>query len=167
MNDALTTTDIFPYSDEYKERMVELLEEFYQYLLHIDPLNRLLIKPGYGEAELKKILKEIQASEGIFYIAVTNHEIAGFVTAIIYRPTPDDLLGVIPSSSGRVTNLYVSALNRQQGLGSTLLQKAEEYVKSKDCDAMNIEVFVPNEPARSFYQKMGYEARKIDQIKKL
>jgi len=158
---------IVTYDSSFEKRAVEVLEEFYQYLIHIDPLKRLLIKPGYGEVELKKILAEIEAKEGIFYIAVIDDEIAGFVTATIYRPTSDDLLGVIPSSTGRVTNLYVSALNRQKGLGTTLLQKAENYAKSKGCDVINVEVFAPNEPAQSFYAKLGYQPRKIDQIKKL
>jgi ribosomal protein S18 acetylase RimI-like enzyme len=167
MPESISQIKIISYEEHFKNQTVELLEEFYQYLIHIDPLKRLLIKPGYGEAELKKILAEIEAKEGVFYIAVINNEIAGFVTATITRQTPEDLLGVIPSSIGRVTNLYVSALNRQKGLGTTLLQKAEEYVKSKGCDVINVEVFAPNEPAQSFYAKLGYQPRKIDQIKKL
>jgi ribosomal protein S18 acetylase RimI-like enzyme len=167
MIESSTTIQIITYDNSYALPMVEVLEEFYQYLIHIDPLKRLRIQPGYGETELKKILDEIKSKEGIFYIALNGNEIAGFVTATIYRQTPEDLLGTIPSNVGRLTNLYVSALNRQKGLGTTLLHMAEEYVKSKECDVMKIEVFAPNTPARNFYEKLGYEPRTIDQIKKL
>ncbi len=158
---------IVSYKEEYKEQMVELLEEFYQYLIHIDPLKRLRIQEGYGDAELKKIREDISSKEGIFYLALSGNEIAGFVTAVIHRQTPEDLLGTIPTNIGRVTNLYVSALNRQKGLGTTLLEKAEVYVRSKGCDVIKVEVFAPNTPARNFYAKLGYEPRTIDQIKKL
>lgn len=155
------------YSEYYHAQMVKLIEEFYQYLIHIDPLKRLRIQPGYGEAELQKVLKQTSDQEGLFLLAVTNNEVAGFITAIIYRQTPEDQLGVIPSSIGRVTNLYISPLHRQKGLGTTLIHKAEEYVKSKSCDVMKIEVFVPNEAARNLYTKLGYQPRDIDQVKKL
>lgn len=167
MSDTFSQMKIITYEEKFREQMIELLEEFYQYLIHIDPLKRMRIQPGYGESELKKILDETKSKEGVFYIAHDGNEIAGFVTAIITRQTPEDLLGVIPTTIGRVTNLYVSALNRQKGLGTSLLQKAEEYVKSQGCDVMKIEVFAPNEPARNFYEKLGYEPRTIDQIKKL
>lgn len=162
-----TPIQIISYDSSYARQMIELLEEFYQYLIHIDPLKRLRIQPGYGETELKKIVEQINAQEGIFSIAVDGDEIAGFVTATIYHLSPEDLLGTIPTTIGRVTNLYVSALNRQKGLGTALLQRAEEYVKSQGCDVMKVEVFAPNEPARNFYKKLGYEPRSIDQIKKL
>lgn len=167
MTETSSQIKIVDYEEQFKERTIELLEEFYQYLIHIDPLKRMRIQPGYGETELKKILKDVGSQEGVFYLAVNGDEIAGFVTVVIHRQTPDDLLGVIPTTIGRVTNLYVSALNRQKGLGTSLLQKAEDYAKSQGCDVMKIEVFAPNEPARNFYEKLGYEPRTIDQIKKL
>ncbi|CAN5194190.1 hypothetical protein BH09PAT1_BH09PAT1_3110 [soil metagenome] len=165
-NDAIEL-NIIEYNKKYHDQMVSLLEEFYQYLIHIDPIKRLRILPGYGDAELKKVLNQIAEQEGIFYLAVAGSEIAGFITATIYRQTPEDQLGVIPSSVGRVTNLYISPFHRQKGLGTTLIKKTEEYVKSKGCDVMKIEVFAPNEAAQSLYQKLGYQPRDIDQIKTL
>lgn len=158
---------IIEFDETYHDQMISLLEEFHQYLVHIDPLKRLRIQPGYGEMELGKILSAIHEKEGVFYIALDGNEIAGFITAIIYRQTPEDLLSTIPSSMGRITNLYISPLHRQKGLGTTLMTKAEDYAKSKGCDVMKVEVFAPNEAARSLYNKLGYELRDIDQIKKL
>ncbi len=155
------------YSEAYHSQMVSLLEEFHMYLVHIDPMRRLRIQPGYGEAELKKILQQTTELEGLFLLAVAGEEIAGFVTTTIYRQTPEDLLGTNPSNIGRLTNLYISPLHRQKGLGTTLVHKAEEYVLSRGCDVMKIEVFVPNDAAKKLYEKLGYQPRDIDQIKKL
>jgi len=165
MNLSSLEIKIISFQKEYERMVINLLEELHQYLVHIDPLKRLRIEPGYGEMELKKILKEIELMEGIFYLATIGDEVAGFVTATIHRQTSEDLMQAVPSSVGRVTKLYISPLHRQKGLGTTLLKKAEEYARSKECDAMKIEVFAPNEPARSFYGKHNYQPLEIDQIK--
>jgi len=144
MNLSSLEIKIISFQKEYERMVINLLEELHQYLVHIDPLKRLRIEPGYGEMELKKILKEIELMEGIFYLATIGDEVAGFVTATIHRQTSEDLMQAVPSS---------------------VLKKAEEYARSKECDAMKIEVFAPNEPARSFYGKHNYQPLEIDQIK--
>ena len=56
---------------------------------------------------------------------------------------------------------------RNNGVGTALLEKMEEYFKNNGCEYVFISVFAYNEKALSFYDKHNYHARMIDNIKKL
>jgi ribosomal protein S18 acetylase RimI-like enzyme len=47
------------------------------------------------------------------------------------------------------------------------MEHVESYFRAQGCDVVKVEVFAPNAPARSLYEKSGYVWRDIDTIKKL
>ncbi len=74
---------------------------------------------------------------------------------------------MIPSCPGRITELYVDPLSRRKGVGRRLMQAAEGYLINQGCDALKVEVFAPNEPARRLYASLGYAVRDIDLFKRV
>lgn len=158
---------IVNYEPKYKNQIVKLFEDFYDYLVEIDPLRKLTRQPGYGENTTEQTLKDVAEKEGVFFVALDQEKVVGFTVGTIRRPTPEDLLGAEPAVNGRVTELYVDKNYRGKGLATKLMEQIEQTLKEKGCDYIWVEVFAPNQPPRNLYQKLGYKERDIDMIKKV
>ena len=74
---------------------------------------------------------------------------------------------VVPFHNGEVTELYVVPEARQLGLGTALVEACEKWFRENGCGAVHIDVFAPNAGAVRFYERLGYEARDVNQLKAL
>lgn len=155
------------FEEKHSSQIIKLFYDFQDHLTCLDPYQRLRTMPGVGEHALSKALKDVVKNEGLFYLAVDGEKVAGFVVVIVKRLTESDLLGMVPSDPARVTELYIDSPYRGKGIGSELMKKAEEYAKNKGCAVIKVEAFAPNDLARDFYKKLGYEPRDIDHMKQL
>lgn len=155
------------YNHKYKDQIIKLFEDFYDYLVELDPLRKLVRQPGYGENTTNQTLKDVEEKEGTFYVALDQEKVVGFIVGTIRRPTKEDLLGAEPAVNGRVTELYVDKDYRGKGLATKLMVKIEQALKEKGCNYIWVEVFAPNQPPRKLYQKLGYAERDIDMIKEV
>jgi ribosomal protein S18 acetylase RimI-like enzyme len=66
---------------------------------------------------------------------------------------------------GTVENLYVRPAVRGRGIGSDLLARAEASLADRDVDVVKLEVMAPNEAARRFYRRHGYEPHRVTMAK--
>lgn len=63
---------------------------------------------------------------------------------------------------GIIENLYVQSGHRGQGIGSRLLDAAEQTLAESGVERIALEVMAPNERARQFYRERGYEPHRIE-----
>lgn len=68
---------------------------------------------------------------------------------------------------GKISKLVVDESCRKCGVGQALIDKMEHYLKSVNCEYINIDVFGYNANALSFYDKNGYNIRMHNLIKKI
>ncbi|OYR59258.1 GNAT family N-acetyltransferase [Halorubrum halodurans] len=68
---------------------------------------------------------------------------------------------------GVVSNLFVSADRRGEGIGSALLAAAERELAEAGADAVALEALADNERARSFYADHGYDLHRVELRKEL
>lgn len=153
------------YQEEDRARIKTLFDDFQDYLVVLDSWHRLRRLPGCGTQFLDETLKEVLGQQRVLYVALADNMIAGFVVGTIEKL--HDRLDVIDSTVGRITELYVDAAFRGQGIGTQLMEHVERYFRTNRCDVSKVEVFVPNIPARRLYEKFGYQHRDIDSMKKL
>lgn len=153
------------YQPNDKKEITKLFEDYLNYFTDIDPLKRSIHPPGANEAYAKRMINETSQKKGVIFVAEEDKQIIGFIAGIIQRQTEDILQLQIPSTPGRVIELYVKPKYRGKNIGKTLMQKMEQYYRGKECDIINIEVFQPNKNAHIFYKKLGYSDRIIDLIK--
>jgi ribosomal protein S18 acetylase RimI-like enzyme len=87
-------------------------------------------------------------------------EIVGFVMYHVEegRYLQDQLIGII-------SNLYVRATARDQGIGSALLTAAESELAAAGVDTVSLEVLAANDAARRFYARHGYQAHRVELAK--
>lgn len=153
------------YKSEDRNTIVNLFEDYLNYFTTIDPLKRSIHPHGANEAFTKRMIRETEKKDGVIYIAEENAQIVGFIAGIIQRQTKEDLLETLPSTPGRVTELYVKPEYRGKQVGKALMQKIEAFLRKKSCDVVIIEVFQPNKNAHEFYKSLGYSDRVIDLLK--
>jgi len=155
------------YQSSDKPSIVKCMEEFGDYLAAIDSMKRTRCMPGFGEYFTQKMLDETDKNNGVIYVAEHEGRIIGFIAGIILRQSKEDLLQCIPSTAGRIIELFVDQQFRGQNIGTTFMKKMEKYFRQAGCDVSRVEVFEPNVEAHNFYRKRGYHDRSFDMIKKL
>ena len=155
---------IIEYEEKYIEEVKDLLVELQEYIVDLDKEKYNIITKEYRELYFKEKMEEMEKYNGKIYLYEENGKILGLVMGIITNEETDTYDFKAPKR-GRVTELIVDKKARLNGIGNKLLDKIEEYLKSKGCKAILIEVFGYNENALKFYDKNGYRTRLVDVIK--
>ncbi|MBU0459143.1 GNAT family N-acetyltransferase [Patescibacteria group bacterium] len=142
-----------------KAALIKCMESLQDHLIEIDPHHRIRRLSKYGEKYVADLLKKTDDNEGWIGLAEYEQRIVGCIAVIVERKDELAKLQYIPSPTGDILELYVDPHLRSKGIGTKLMEVAEKYLHSKGCDAVHVEVFVPNIRAHEFYKKCGYEDR--------
>ena len=68
---------------------------------------------------------------------------------------------------GTIQNLYVRPEYRNQGLGSKLLDIATQKLVDRGIEVVKLEVMAPNEAAKRFYRRHGFEPHRVQLAKRV
>lgn len=158
---------IIEYEDKYLEDIRDLLVELEEHIVSIDIDELDQVGENYREQMALVDLKEVEENDGKTYLYVENGKAIGLIMGVIRDYDPVDYLDYKCPKAGRVTELVVSKNARSGGIGKQLMNKMEEYFKSKDCEWMFVEVFGYNDRAIKFYEREGYHTRMYDMLKKV
>lgn len=63
--------------------------------------------------------------------------------------------------------LYVAPEHRRQGIGSALVQYAENWAKARGDRQIGLQVFESNQAAFTLYQGLGYQIQSLSMVKPL
>jgi [ribosomal protein S18]-alanine N-acetyltransferase len=106
-------------------------------------MDQACFPPGisYSRQELRGFLQ----GRGSFTLVVTNEtgELQGFIVAHC-------------GAAGHVITIDVGPDTRRSGVGSLLLQSAEDRMRAAGCRAVGLETAVDNVSALAFYKRHGY-----------
>ncbi|MBR7042152.1 MAG: GNAT family N-acetyltransferase, partial [Bacilli bacterium] len=152
---------------KYLEDVKDLLVELEEYIIKIDKDHLDRLHPEYRDKMAEIDLDDVKNNNGKCYLAVENNHAVGVIMGIVGKYDEYDYLDYKCPKRGVVTELIISKKVRSKGLGSKLMHKMEEYFKSIGCEYVVIEVFAYNDLAINFYNKQGYHARGLIDIKKL
>jgi mycothiol synthase len=96
---------------------------------------------------------DVQINPAGIFVAEEDGRVLGYVTTRI-----DSFTRI-----GRIPNLAVDPLARSQGLGSTLIRHALEYLRQQGMAMAKIETLVQNERGQALYPRFGFHevARQI------
>ncbi len=156
------------YTEADAPRVATLMDAFHDYLVDIDPNNRLCRLSGYGEATLAEELRATSDGRGVILVAADGAQVVGFVVVVLAQPlTEDDLLGTKPSTRGRINELYVTGEYRGKGVARALMDIAEARLRERGCDTAFLGVFAFNTDAIAMYEHIGYNIAGVEMMKKL
>jgi ribosomal protein S18 acetylase RimI-like enzyme len=155
------------YQPEDKIQLIGLMETLQDFLVDIDPLQRLRRLPSYGKVYTKSLLAKVRKTGGIIYLAKEGQDVVGCIAGVIEIQREEEIVGEYPSVTGRILELVIQEKNRGQGVGLKLMEKMENYFRVNGCDIVRVECFVPNASAYGFYVQLHYHDRMIDLVKQL
>ena len=158
---------IIEYEDKYLEDVRDLLVELGEYIVSIDKDNLEQVHPEYRNKMTDIDLEKVKKYDGKCYLAICDNKVVGLIMGIIRQYDEYDYLDYKCPKEGEITELIVSQNIRSKGIGKALMDKIEEYFKSKNCEYVIVDVFAYNENAINFYNKDGYHTRMYTNIKKL
>ncbi len=110
------------------------------------------------------VLRTVNKSDGKIFVVENGDIIVGFVVVMISEK--EDSPAVSLERFGYVMDLAVLREYQGKGLGHALMSKAEEYIKTKGLEWMQLDV-TKNNSALDFYLKSGYREKSIRLEKKL
>lgn len=151
----------------YHKNVKDLLVELQEYIVEIDNFQLNILSSDYREKYFDYMLKDCETNQGLIYVAVDDGKVVGMIAGFVQNYSDRDNLDYSCPKKGLIAELIVSKNARCGGVGTKLLNKMEEYFKSINCEYSQIDVFAPNENAKKFYYKNGYQDRIITMFKKL
>lgn len=133
--------------DEIVDLWVELAAGQREHGSHLDAeSNRSRIR--------ESISRQIALRE--LHVARLNDDIVGFVMYTIEGSTFSRT-----ATRGVIQNIYVEPAVRGNGIGTELLETAESALSKAGADILGLEVMAPNERAREFYRRHGYDTHRL------
>ena len=158
---------IVEYEEKYLEDVRDLLTELEEYLVSIDKDELDQVHPEYHEKMALVDLEDVKKNDGKCYLAIIDNKVVGLIMGTIPPFDEYDYLDYKCPKRGIITELIVTSKIRSKGVGSELMNKIEEYFKSKGCEYSLVDVFAYNNIGINFYDKYGYHHRMHTDIKKL
>ena len=110
---------------------------------------------GYkcDEAFVKKQLTALDEKRECVFVAVCDNTVVGFIHVEKY-----EVLYYHPMAN--ILGLAVSSEYRRRGIGRALLNKAEEWAKSRSISLMRLNSGSSRKEAHTFYRNAGYNEEK-------
>ena len=158
---------IIEYEEKYLDDVRDLSTELEKYIVSIDEDELDQVHPEYHEKMAVIGLNEVKEKDGKCYLALLDDKVVGFIMGVIVQFSEYDYLDYKCPKEGRITELIVTSKVRSTGIGGALMDKMEEYFKSKGCEYSLVDVFAYNKNGIYFYSKKGYHPRMHTDIKKL
>ena len=115
------------------------------------------IRAESNRSSVREGLSRHIVSGGVLVARTDHGALAGFVQ---FAPEGQNYEQDI--DRGVVENLYVRPEHRGKGVGSELLSRAEQQLFEAGVNRVGLEVLAPNEAARRFYERHGYEPHRVE-----
>lgn len=138
-NGIMSAIDRLLESGEFDGFEVKNLD--YPYISQIAKLEKLCFSEPWSE----NAIAESFGSGTVFFIAVKNKEVLGYVGI---KPVIDE---------GYITNVAVFPKYRRMGVAKALLKSVDQLARDKNLSFVSLEVRESNIPAISLYSDFGYK----------
>ena len=145
----------------------DLLVDLQKYIIEIDKYNLNILSDDYREKYFEFLLDDCKNNSGKIFVCTNGNELLGMVAGFVQKYDNRDKLDYSCPKKGIVAELIVKNVYRKTGVGTSLLQKLENYFQSIDCEFIQVDVFAYNENAKKFYNNNGYEDRMVTMFKKI
>ncbi|QLG50494.1 GNAT family N-acetyltransferase [Natrinema halophilum] len=119
------------------------------------------VRPDANRETMRNTLAAYRVNDGLL-VARLQGEIVGFASVSIEHGSLE-----LDVTRGLLSNVYVDPAVRNQGIGTALLEAAEDTLAEQGADVMLLEVMAGNEDARRFYRSRGYDEFRVTMTRSL
>jgi GNAT superfamily N-acetyltransferase len=157
------TLAIRPYEDADRAAVVDLVHQLNLFEDGISGDRARDVKAA--EACLDSDIARIARDGGGLLVAVDGTEVVGMLCFALEQPQP--YLRADIAKVGWVTELVIDERRRGQGIGTLLLEAAEQLARSLNVNRMMIGAIVGNHVARRAYERFGFRPAVLELSKDL
>lgn len=149
----------------------DLWKEQHTYHLNLDPTYYTENSSDIFEKAERYFKEVVRTDTPHILVAKLDKAVVGFIT-FAEPPQPSGEENVVDFGSnlsrcGEIIDLIVTEKIRERAIGTQLLDKAEEELKTKGVQFIKVEVASTNNGARRFYERYNYVPRQVLSYKKL
>lgn len=157
------TLAIRPYEDADRAAVVDLVHQLNLFEDGISGDRARDVKAA--EACLDSDIARVTRDGGGLLVAVDGKEVVGMLCFALEQPQP--YLRADIAKVGWVTELVIDERRRGQGIGTLLLEAAEQLARSLNVSRMMIGAIVGNHVARRAYERFGFRPAVLELSKDL
>lgn len=157
------TLAIRPYEDADRAAVVDLVHQLNLFEDGISGDRARDVKAA--EACLDSDIARVARDGGGLLVAVDGTEVVGMLCFALEQPQP--YLRADIAKVGWVTELVIDERRRGQGIGTLLLEAAEQLARSLNVSRMMIGAIVGNHVARRAYERFGFRPAVLELSKDL
>lgn len=117
------------------------------------------IEPSANDDAIRESLAQHVLADGVL-VAREDESIVGFVMF-----GPEEAGFERDRTRGVVRNVFVVPKARGEGVGTALMDAAEERLAAAGADEIVLEAMADNDAARAFYRDRGYEPTRVQLVK--
>jgi ribosomal protein S18 acetylase RimI-like enzyme len=134
--------------------VVPLYVELHEFMARGVP-SRFRVADRYDEAGQRTYIQElIREASSTCLVAVDGDSVVGFAEIRIEEPAVD--VGVVPVVRGHLQSLLVISDRRGGGIGSDLLQAAEQWAFDQGAQEIELDHWVFSGDPSAFYEQANY-----------
>ena len=150
------------YTHEDNTAVQQCLVELQNFHRMIDPhrLENATIANEY----LKHLLAKCEKNHGKIFVVEINNAVVGMISVVIQ---PDNASARKIKKHAFISDLIILPEYRNRGISRDLLNKAEEYVKSKKVSVLETTVLIKNDKALRLYLRNGFHESELILRKKV
>ncbi|WP_114577380.1 GNAT family N-acetyltransferase [Saliphagus sp. LR7] len=119
------------------------------------------IRPEENREAIRDVLLAHTFDDDLL-VARIDDAIAGFASVSM-----ENGLFELDVARGRLSNLYVTPAHRDRGIGTALLEAAEDRLRAEGADVLSLEAMADNADARRFYRANGYHETRVTMERRL
>jgi GNAT superfamily N-acetyltransferase len=143
--------------DEIERLVEELWLPFAREMADLDEYNRLVDAESARDHSLSYRHEQFEDDDSRVWVAEADRGWLGYVRASVSAPPPVFDRG----PTLQVGELYVVPGARGDGVADALLDRAAEWGEGRGCERVGLSVNAENDRARSFYDRRGFETRRL------
>lgn len=150
------------------DQLVELIKEFYldydrnhvlrgfqsKFEEYVDPQK-------YIEHEAESYI-DIKSSQQAIYVYEEDDKLMGYIYGYVNKNSKKPV-----SMVGFVEGWFVSKEYRGKQIGKALWERLMDFFKSKQCQAVELEVYSQNTESFELYKKLGFKTHVISLLKRM
>jgi len=120
--------------------------------------------PGHDYHHLQAVIDQYWSTDTPYWFITPEYEVDQLVACLWLGTAVDQVTG---DAYTHIFILYVDPAYRQQGLGTALLQMAENWASQQGDQQIGLQVFTNAYPALSLYEKLGYQSKALLLVKEI
>lgn len=155
--------EIFSFHPRYSQDLLDMMQDLRRHIVFLETWDDDMFEEDVTPWVNNLIEAYAQWDTQIFLAKMSDTIVWCIVWNIEHAPDPWSKI----QKYGNIENFYVKPDFRGSGIGGRLMDEMGSWFRSQGATHMSVSIFAPNDRARKFYERYGFEPRMITLARRL